>query len=409
MAKEKKRNLLDSPLSLVLLPIWLIVHPILMLLTIVLPGSAINRYYKSSESYYNTIKKLFLIGKRSSRTSFAFAHGLIHFFIFMLLFVTGLYFYNYYINQSIVVKTKNLNIDVDNYYPTGHIQADSKTDNKLASFSMEWANGDTTKMDATYSANEKYMQFNFSPALNMLDTTFFRIVVHADFDLKIDTAKTHSLMSNRVKDHIFDYEIEKLGENDGKYYVVVNLKALPFRDFTGEDTITGRLIRDFSLLAAPNMFDSDDPPYLNYYINFNLSRVLELKTQEQYRDTSRELSFSYWDSYTFVQDKDSTNISNYPYFNVPYELIDAKPEPYSNHPYYLGYADDKFNEAISRGIYLKFVNRDLLQKNDRKAFFKAVLMGAIASFLLTILVELFTKWRNLNVRSGNKDPYNEEQ
>ena len=405
MGREKKRKFLDSPLSLFLLPIWLIMHPILMLWAIVAPKSVNNRIFKSSESYYNTIKRYFLVGKRSSRTSFAFAHGLMQLFIFVLLFITGFSFYNNYVNQSIVVKTKNLNIEVAEYHPKGHIQTDPNTDNKLANFSMAWANGDPSKMDTSIVANDKYMDFSFTPAMNMQDTTFFRITVHADFDLKIDTTKIHTRNSELVKDHILEYEIEQLGENDGKYYLVVNLKSLPSRDSTREDTSN----RKFAIIAFPDMFEQDDPPYLNYFIRFGIRPVLELEPQGKYLNTNRVLSFSYWDSYTFIQDKDSANISNYPYYNVPYELIEAKPEPGSNRPYFLYYVGDKFNEAISQGIYLKFVNRDLLQKNDRKAFFKAVLMGALASFLLTILIELFTKWRNLNVRSGNKDPYNEEQ
>ena len=359
---------------------------------------------KLSKWFHHTYKKLSLDVKHSS-LAFLFKFFVL---MFIILFI-GIFFYNNHFNHSLDVRTKNLNIEVRNNNPKGHIQTDPNTDNKLANFSMVWTNGDTSKMDTSIVANDKYMDFSFTPAMNMQDTTFFRITVHADFDLKIDTTRIHARNSERVKDHILEYEIEQLGENDGKYYLVVNLKSLPFRDFTGEDTITGRLIRNFAIMVSPDMFEQDDPPYLNYFIRFGIRPVLELEPQGKYLNTNRVLSFSYWDSYTFIQDKDSGNISNDPYYNVPYELIEAKPEPGLNRPYFLYYVGDKFNEAISRGIYLKFVNRDLLQKNDRKLFFKAVTMGALASFLLTFLIGLFTKWRNLNVRSGNKDPYNEEQ
>ena len=94
------------------------------------------------------------------------------------------------------------------------------------------------------------------------------------------------------------------------------------------------------------------------------------------------------------------------YFKAPYELIDIKPTPEVYSPYYVGYSGNAFEKALD-GIYLKFVNYDLQQKKDREAFLYTVLFGALVSFLLTILIELFTKWRNLNLRSGNRDPFDD--
>lgn len=379
-------------LSVLVFPFWLILNPLLMLAASLCPGISNKPLYQKSDEYGDKVKRHFLIGERSSRCSFTFAHGLLHFLIFLISIAAAYWLYQSYFNQSIAVKNKNLNIEIeDNGF--GHIQSDSTTINRLDEFMMSWSQEDSLKTKEKYPPGQKFnhMTFIFKPVINENDTTFYRIKIHADFDLKFDTAEIRRSNINVVANRAFDYEIEKFGENDGKHYIVINLMALPNRNFTGDETDS--INRRFNVIANPDMYDEDDPPYLYYYIHFSLGNF-------DLNSFNNSLCFSYWDGFTLLQ-----KISDCPYFDVPYELIDAKPEPVSNRPYFLYYHDESFKDAIERGVYLKFVNRSLLQKKDHNAFFYSVIFGAIISFILTVLIELLTKWRNLNLRSGNKDPY----
>lgn len=413
----KKKNgingFLKGLISVVIFPFWIIVHPLMMLLASCFQGIANKSWYSKSANYGNKVKNHFLIGKRSSRLSFTFAHALLHFLFFLISFLLLSVFYNSYINKSTAVKNKNLNIEVTDNTPAGHVNIDSTTSNQLAHFGLTWDNEDSVKMkkiDPLYGFPLKHMYFEFMPKTHEKDTTFFKITIHADYNLKIDTAEIRRGLKQDLADHVFNYEIEKFGENEGKYFIVINLNVLPLCDDIGEDTIQTRMFRLFNLPANPEMYDDDDPPYLNYFIHFSFARnsldSLVLKPSET--RSNSQLTFSFWDSYTFAKDTDLGNVSNYPYYNVPYELLDVIPKPDTNHPYILIYNGESFREAIQRGVYLKFVNRDLLQKNDKRVLFWTVVFGALASFILTIIIDLFTKWRNVNLRSGNKDPYNEE-
>lgn len=376
-------------------PFWLIVYPFLMLIAWPCPCLARKKAFRWCADYGDKVKKSLLVGKRSSRASFTFAHGLLHFIIFLIAITIALWFQRCYLNQSLVVKNKNLNIEVESYSPEGYIQRDTVND-KLSFFQMGWSN-DSLKEEGL----NKGMSFHFSPQWNKNDTTFFKIKVHADFDLKIDTAEIRNNLKNVFANDSIDYEVERFGDNEGKFFIVFNLKVLPVKNQENA------LQRDFSFVTNNEMYDKDDPPYLNYYINFSFNHLLELEPTKT--RSNNELCFSYWDSKTFAHEKDSVQaISNMPYFNEPYELLDVKPEPDTNHPYILIYNGESFKEAIERGVYLKILNREKLQQNDRRAFFNTVLIGALVSFMLTVLIELFTKWRNLNLRSGNKDPYGKE-
>lgn len=380
-------------------PFWLIVYPLLMLIACRCPSLASKKAFRWCTDYGDKVKKSLLVGKRSSRASFTFAHGLLHFIIFFMALAIALWFYNSYINQSNAVKNKNLNIEVESYSPEGHIQLDTVVKDKLSSFSMAWSNEKKDSTGYNPATMKKGMSFYFEPQENRLDTTFFRITIHADFDLKIDTAEIRNNLKNYVANHSLDYEVERFGENDGKSFIVVTLMNMPQSDMIYPPI--------FSIISHHEMYEKDDPPYLNYYIHFSFGyQLLDLEPTKT--RSNNELCFSFWDKCTFVQDEDSTNVSNFPYFNVPYEILDAKPEPDTNYPYILIYNGESFKEAIERGLRLKFVNRDRLQQNDRRAFFKTVLIGALVSFMLTVLIELFTKWRNLNLRSGNKDPFGTE-
>ena len=124
-------------------PFWLIVYPIMMLFAWPCPSLASKKAFRWCADYGDKVKKCLLVGKRSSRASFTFAHGLLHFIIFLMAMAIALWFHNTYINQSNAVKNKNLNVEVEPYSPEGHTQSDSVND-KLSFFGMGWSNDSIT-------------------------------------------------------------------------------------------------------------------------------------------------------------------------------------------------------------------------------------------------------------------------
>lgn len=136
----KKKNgingFLKGLISVVIFPFWIIVHPLMMLLASCFQGIANKSWYSKSANYGNKVKNHFLIGKRSSRLSFTFAHALLHFLFFLISFLLLSVFYNSYINKSTAVKNKNLNIEVTDNTPAGHVNIDSTTSNQLAHFGL---------------------------------------------------------------------------------------------------------------------------------------------------------------------------------------------------------------------------------------------------------------------------------
>lgn len=409
MKKNKFHRFFKSLLSIVLFPIWIIAHPLMMVVASLSKKFANSKLMRSSTNYGNQVQKRFLVSERSSRASFTFAHGLLHILILIFSLAFAIWFYKVYINQSTSIKNKHLNIEAKkDQGPSGHAAADTTIKDQLQYFSMAWSKNKTAISPSTEAS--EYMSLYFYPERNEVDTTYFEIIVHADFDLKIDTTRiTDGFVGDKIKDHYYNYKVERFGEIDGKYFIVIKLMCLPIRDYSGKDTLWADASWPFIISAHPKMYDDNDPPYLNYFIDFHLD--LRPRPEEDYHPgmSNNEMNFFFWDSYSFIIDTDSVYISDYPYLHFPFELIDVKPSPISNRLYDVRYSGKSFDEAIDRGIYFRFLNHDLLQENDRNAFFKTVLVGALISFLLTILIELFTKWRNLNIRSGNKDPYGDKE
>ena len=400
-------------LSVLEFPFWLIVYPIMMLFTWPFPSLAKTKPFRWCEDYGDNAQKCLLVGKRSSWASFTFAHGLLHFVIFLFSCAIALWFYKNYINQSTAVKNKNLVIETEGYRLRHGALSQSNDSVKFTWFRMNWSNEDSTKLKPkdNWLDLKKGMSFCFISDVEANDTNYYEIRIHADFDLKIDTTKIRDYMSEYITNHEMNYEIKHFGENDGKFFIVINLTSFPLKDSARKDSLHeysySRYHRNICISADPEMFENSDPPYLNYFVHFQLNNLSDTKPDDY---ANSELLFSFWDSYSYFFDtyNDSVSIANYPHFHFPYELIEAKPEPYLNTQFVLRYTLKSFDEAIQRGVHLKFVNHDTLQRNDHKAFFYTVLFGALVSFLLTILVELITKWRNLNLRSGNKDPYRDD-
>lgn len=407
MIKNSLYRFIKGFISVLIFPLWLIIHPVLMFMTSFLPSFSNTKLFRASANYGDKVNKHLLTGERSSRSSFTFAHGLLHFLIFLFSLSIAIWFYKYYINQSTAVRNKHLIVEANKYYPPGHIKADKN--DMLESFQLWWDNTDSLyrKHDNPSCDPRKSLSFRFFPEMNEKDTSYFLITVHADFDLKIDTTDIRENLKEKVDSNIFNYEIRRFGEIDGKHYIVIDLVCLPLRDYVHKigNTWVDSVPECFMFNAHPEMFDENDPPYLNFYLDFHL----DLKPIKPDEISNNNIFIMYCDSVSFLQDTDSTYISGYPYFCSSYELIESRPEQNKSGRFWLDYWGNSLIEINTFGLYFKFVNHELEQQENRKAFFNTVLFGALISFLLTIIVELLTKWRNLNLRSGNKDPYSDNE
>ena len=149
---------------------------------------------------------------------------------------------------------------------------------------------------------------------------------------------------------------------------------------------------EFALSSEVRIFNDEEYPYVNFYLEFKFNNDTILAPSE-----NSGSGFHIWLN---------TKIDSLLMGDLPYDVVAIKPEPDRNKPYHIEYISaEKIREVIEKGIYISTVNRDLKAKKDRDEFLYSVMLGALASFLLTIGIELLTKWRNLNQRAGRKNPY----
>ena len=235
MKKNLAHRLIKGIKTILVFPFWFLLFLLMMLVAIFYPKTTNSAPYQWANNYYRSVIKPALTGSFSSRTSFTIAHGLVHFIILLFSIILVFQFYHYQ-NQSTAVKNKNLNVEASSYCPNGHKKAD--TNDLLEGFYMVWNNSDNpTNIIDSDNEDDKSIYFHFMPEINRDDTTFYRIAVHADYNLNIDTAEIRNGMEKEIANHIFDYDIEHFGDKDGKYYIVINLMSLPLRDYTGNTIV----------------------------------------------------------------------------------------------------------------------------------------------------------------------------
>ena len=265
---------------------------------------------------------------------------------------------------------KNKYISVSTYSKTHH-----KFNGLYFMWSQDW-NVDGEKLDRSFS-----MKFYpDEPAEG--DTAHYAVCVKANFDLKLDSSACFKNADN------INYKVLSFSENE----IMVEMYRSHFKDFN-------ELLNSFNvdIIGHAKVFDDDDTPYVNFFIGFD-DQALVIDPSKQSSDIRIFFNSEYMDGFA----------------NMPYDIQMVKPEPASNCPWHLFYGvyrKDSINvvnevqDVVDHGLYISTVNRELKQKKDRESFFYSILIGALVSFLFSILINLFIKWRNLNQSEGNSDPF----
>ena len=144
------------------------------------------------------------------------------------------------------------------------------------------------------------------------------------------------------------------------------------------------------------IFDDNESPYVNFYLEIDKNSGFALAVDE------KEIRKGACGIYIWLNKKvDSLLIGD-----MPYDVISVKPEPDTYSPYKISYTTpEKVNEVLKKGLYLSTVNREIKDKKERDSFLRYVLFGAFVSFILSGLIALLRKWRNLSHFYGGKNPY----
>ena len=331
--------------------IWLVLIPLDILFTTISPNNKLHKF--SNKFYYEKVRPGITKGW-ASRISFTFAHGITHILIFVIAAIISWKLLN--INSS---EVKNKFVRVSAISHTGH-----KADTFALSWSTDWEL-DKGKLDGNFTFTYRLSKF-FKD-----DTAHYELGIVSNFDLNPDTSITY------YKNGEYTLK-EKTNRNislDVKNYITDSADSLqPQR---------------ISFKSNSKLFDDEQTPYVNFYLDIRADSVITDSTESHlifYLNNEFKCGFG----------------------NMPYEIIDVKPEPETNCPYKISYeSPEKIKEVLKKGIYISTVNKELKAKKDKEAFLYSVLIGAFVSLLFTIMIELFSKWRNLNRTLGKEDPYNE--
>lgn len=332
--------------------LWFILAPIDMFITIFIPNTI---FHKWINGFYNQNVRTTLTKDISARASYTFAHGFLHIIIFIIVALCSWYIFN--LNTSVV---KNKYIKVTTFSKTGH---------KFKGIWLNWAqtwNMEEGELPGSFS-------LKFSPDLNAIgDTANYYVSIHSNFDIKPDT----SCFPNLKK---IDYHV--IHNKPNSIEVEINRPNLEFGDDEFAQQVT--------ICSNAKVFDDDDTPYVNFFIEFDCQALAP--------DTA--FTNSRIDIYFNTEFEDG-------FGNMPYDIQIAKPESRYNCPWWLSYtSQDDVMDVLNHGLYVSTVNRDLKQKKDQESFLYSVIIGALVSFLFSIIINLFTKWRNLNLAEGKSNPY----
>lgn len=335
--------------SFFLLILWVIITPIDLLLTVILPN---NKIHKFTNIYYYKNIRIWLTNGKASRTSFIFTQGVTHILFFIIAAFTSWKLFNI---NSTEVKTKMM-----------RISSYSQTHHKITSFGITWSTDwetDNGKLEGS-GFNIKFRPENY----NLKDSAHYNFSISTNFDLNADTFTTY-------------YKNLKFTLNE-KRSSYIELDVIQTEDIFYPQRI--------GFTSKAQLFDDYDTPYVNFYLE--LEGLLSLITDT----TQYEIQF-------FFNDEFKENFAN-----MAYEIIDIKPEPDTNCPYHITYkSKEKIFEIINKGIYISTINKNLKAKKDKESILYSVLIGTLVSVLVRILIELFSKWISLNKTLGREDPFNE--
>ena len=344
-------RMLKAIVSAISFIIWLVFIPIDLLLTMISPNNKLHKI--SNKFYYEKVRPGITKGW-ASRISFTFAHGITHILIFVIAAIISWKLLN--INSS---EVKNKFVRVSAISHTGH---------KAKLFTLDWSS-DWELGKGTLDGN-----FRFKYALCKFfndDTAHYELGIVSNFDLNPDTSITY------YKNGVYTLT-EKSNRN-------ISLDVTNYKTDSMDILYPQRV----AFTSNSKLFDDEETPYVNFYLEFCADSVITESTECNIK---------------FYLNNEYKN----GFGNMPYEIIDVKPEPETNCPYKISYeSPEKIKEVLKKGIYISTVNKELKAKKDKEAFLYSVLIGAFVSLLFTIMIELFSKWRNLNRALGKEDPYNE--
>lgn len=339
---------------------WILVWGVLSLIDLVFAIFFPNgRVHKLTSEIYHKHVKDFFTGSKMSRTSYSFAHGFFVFVVFCVAFIASIYFF------------PPTDKDVANKFI--ELGVTSETGGKLQSFDMNLSQPWEIDGKINLDSLKRDFSFTFYADRTITNTVDFAVTVRSNFDaaFKPDTSNVLSM------------NIDTLGNKNTKFKVAI----------ANKDSILHPL---YSIKSDASIFDDGVHPYVNFYLSFEKPfSCLPQDSQGNLINNKTKLC-------VFLNSTVDVNDMG----NMPYDIISIKPEPETNSPYMIEYfSPAKVKEVLEKGIYISVVNRDLKAEKDRKVVLFSTLFAAAVSFILTVLVVLLTKWRNLNQRTGRKNPY----
>ena len=342
--------------------VWCVLSLIDLVFAIFFPKGRVHKM--TSEIYHKHVKD-FLTGSKMSRTSYSFAHGFFVSLVFFLVLVVSCFLYKQYSSGVEEIANKFITIGIS-----------SSNGGRLQSLDLSF-NPSWTSKDPNIEPEKRGFSMMFKVNESIKHATEYIVSARSNFNASFRTEAIEAL--SMKQESISPKEMTS----------IINFEYLPREQ---RDT----LFYAFFIMSDAPILDDEENPSVNLYLSFDQS-IIELLSDSTGNIRCNDTKLNIWlnsQRYDTLQ----TNMS--------YDLVSIKPEPETYNPYAIQYTSaDKIKEVLKKGIYISTVNRDLKAKKDREAFLRSVLIGALVSLLFTISIELLTKWRNLNQRSGRNNPY----
>ena len=301
----------------------------------------------------------FLCKKPMNHVANFFAHGLLHSFLLIALIWLFIVWEKKattsqiptYHHVNIELMPKNWKDSIEHFFITININSDTLKKNK----------GYTSSLDVMY----RLQDFRDTALINFTRFPYKSIV-------EIDTVGgIGSYIVSYNKDSLTRFEIPTYGKltiPDGEH--VPGSQTLSFMT---NDLVSG-----------------EDNPY--YYFDFGIDVNNVDKEEMTYNGSG--LFIQVGDYVRFGNDVRETRSLRYQYIY---------PEPSYFHSGVIAYIGDDLRKVLAnRKIIFQAEDVQLKNKDEREGFINSVLLGSLLGFILTVIVEVFSKWKRLNDRMKTK-------
>lgn len=313
------------------------------------------RSLKIKENIMNLYKRLnqFIVKKPMNYFSYFFAHGLFH--CILLIFLIWLFFIwekkattsqiPIYHHVNLQLMPKNWKDSIEYFFITININSDTLKKNK----------GYTSSMDVMY----RLQDFRDTALIDFTRFPYKSIV-------EIDTVGgIGSYIVSYNKDSLTRLEIPTYGKF-----------ALP-----SGGHVPGSQILSF---MTNDLVSGEDNPY--YYFDFGIDVNNVDKEEMTYNGSG--LFIQVGDYVRFGNDVRETRSLRYQYIY---------PEPSYFHSGVIAYIGDDLRKVLAnRKIIFQAEDVQLKNKDEREGFVSSVLLGSLLGFILTVIVEIFSKWKRVN-------------